>query len=102
MQICHHMCQKVCDQNVLSLNYYQLLLLILLLCCESKTGPAAVASIAIPRSAVASAAVIRPVPTPSPTISQVTGYVRFLAQISFNALFKLTAFQIGSPFPIEL
>ncbi|XP_046457106.1 histone deacetylase complex subunit SAP130-like isoform X1 [Daphnia pulex] len=37
-------------------------------------GPAAVASIAIPRSAVASAAIIRPVPSASSAISQVTGF----------------------------
>ncbi|XP_059351541.1 histone deacetylase complex subunit SAP130-like isoform X2 [Daphnia carinata] len=37
-------------------------------------GPAAVASIAIPRSVVASAAIIRPTPSVSPAISQVTGF----------------------------
>lgn len=48
-------------------------------------GPAAVASIAIPRSAVATAAVIRPIPSASPTVPQVTGYV--LHSLIFNLFF---------------
>jgi len=53
----------------------------------SNTGPAAVASIAIPRSAVGNAALIRPAPVVvvnSASVSQVTGYLLLIAYFSIK------------------